>query len=102
MSFHSLLRRSMAALFVTCLAASPSFAQTPIQTQRSLISDLTKETYDGIRYYKLEDGTIIAINESTQDKLTELFQDEQEIIEHMRENKDNSSNGGRPYAHIFF
>jgi thiosulfate/3-mercaptopyruvate sulfurtransferase len=28
MSFHSLLRRSMAALFVTCLAASPSFAQT--------------------------------------------------------------------------
>lgn len=28
MSFHSFLCRSMAALFVTCLAASPSFAQT--------------------------------------------------------------------------
>ena len=39
--------------------------------------------------YKLADGTIIAINESTQDKLVELFKDEQEIIEHMRESKDN-------------
>jgi len=37
----------------------------------------------------LADGTIIAINESTQDKLTELFQDQQEIIEHMRESKEN-------------
>jgi inorganic pyrophosphatase len=39
--------------------------------------------------YKLADGTIIAINESTQDKLAELFKDEQEIIEHMRESKEN-------------
>ena len=44
------------------IGMSPSFAQTPIQTQRSLISDLTKETYDGIRYYKLEDGKLVRID----------------------------------------
>ncbi len=43
------------------IGMSPSFAQVPIQTQRSLISDITKETYDGIHYYKLQEGKLVRV-----------------------------------------
>jgi hypothetical protein len=40
------------------LGMSPKFAELPIQTQRSLIAKVTKETYDGVRYYLYEDGQL--------------------------------------------
>ena len=43
------------------IGMSPSFAQIPIQTQRTLISDITKDTYDGIRYYRLTEGKLVRV-----------------------------------------
>jgi hypothetical protein len=39
--------------------------------------------------YKLDDGSIIAIDEDTQDLLNALLVDRQDIVEHMRANKEN-------------
>jgi hypothetical protein len=70
------------------LASSKLFTVDPVVLDIRNLNKLDKLIEDKIDY-KLADGTIIAINESTQDKLTELFKDEQEIIEHMRESKEN-------------
>jgi hypothetical protein len=69
-------------------ASSKQFTLDPVVREIRELNKLDK-IVEGKIDYKLEDGTIIAINESTQDKLIELFQDQQEIIEHMRESKDN-------------
>jgi hypothetical protein len=70
------------------LASSKLFTVDPVVLQIRNLNKFDK-IVEGKIDYKLADGTIIAINESTQDKLTELFKDEQEIIEHMRESKEN-------------
>jgi hypothetical protein len=70
------------------LASSKLFTVDPVVLDIRNLNKLDK-LIEGKIDYKLADGTIIAINESTQDKLTELFKDEQEIIEHMRESKEN-------------
>jgi len=70
------------------LASSKLFTVDPVVLEIRSLNKLDK-LIEGKIDYKLADGTIIAINESTQDKLTELFKDEQEIIEHMRESKEN-------------
>lgn len=70
------------------LASSKLFTVDPVVLEIRNLNKLDK-LIEGKIDYKLADGTIIAINESTQDKLTELFQDQQEIIEHMRESKEN-------------
>ena len=70
------------------LASSKLFTVDPVVLEIRNLNKLDK-LIEGKIDYKLADGTIIAINESTQDKLTELFKDEQEIIEHMRESKEN-------------
>ena len=69
-------------------ASSKQFTVDPVVRDIRSLNKFDK-LIEGKIDYKLEDGTIIAINETTQDKLTELFQDEQEIIEHMRESKEN-------------
>jgi hypothetical protein len=69
-------------------ASSKQFTVDPVVRDIRTLNKFDK-IVEGKIDYKLEDGTIIAINESTQDKLTELFQDQQEIIEHMRESKEN-------------
>jgi hypothetical protein len=70
------------------LASSKLFTVDPVVLQIRNLNKFDK-IVEGKIDYKLADGTIIAINESTQDKLTELFKDEHEIIEHMRESKEN-------------
>jgi hypothetical protein len=70
------------------LASSKLFTVDPVVLEIRNLNKLDK-LIEGKIDYKLADGSIIAINESTQDKLTELFKDEQEIIEHMRESKEN-------------
>ena len=69
-------------------ASSKQFTVDPVVRDIRALNKFDK-LIEGKIDYKLEDGTIIAIDETTQDKLTELFQDEQEIIEHMRESKEN-------------
>ena len=58
-----------------------------IQNIRSLnvIESLIENKID----YKLDDGSIIAIDEDTQDLLNALLVDRQDIVEHMRANKEN-------------
>ena len=70
------------------LASSKLFTVDPVVLEIRNLNKLDK-LIEGKIDYKLKDGTIIAINESTQYKLIELFKDEQEIIEHMRESKEN-------------
>ena len=70
------------------LASSKLFTVDPVVLEIRNLNKLDK-LIEGKIDYKLADGTIIAINESTQDKLVELFKDEQEIIEYMRESKEN-------------
>ena len=70
------------------LASSKLFTVDPVVLEIRNLNKLDK-LIEGKIDYKLADGTIIAINESTQEKLTTLFKDEQEIIEHMRESKEN-------------
>ena len=73
------------------LASSKLFTVDPVVLEIRNLNKLDK-LIEGKIDYKLADGTIIAINESTQEKLTTLFKDEQEIIEHMRESKENFIN----------
>ena len=70
------------------LASSKLFTVDPVVQE---IRDLNKldKLIEGKIDYKLEDGSIIAIDEYTQLRLNTLFKNEQEIIEHMRESKEN-------------
>ena len=70
------------------LAAAKLFSVDPvIQNIRSLnvIESLIENKID----YKLNDGSIVAIDEDTQDLLNALLIDRQDIVEHMRANKEN-------------
>lgn len=70
------------------LAAAKLFSVDPvIQNIRSLnvIESLIENKID----YKLDDGSIVAIDEDTQDLLNALLIDKQDIVEHMRANKEN-------------
>jgi hypothetical protein len=40
-------------------------------------------------HYQLSDGSVVAINEATQSLLNNLLQNQKEIIEYMREDKEN-------------
>jgi hypothetical protein len=44
---------------------------------------------EGKLNYTLNDGSVIAIDESTQDYLNKLLQNQNEIIEYMKESKEN-------------
>ena len=69
-------------------ASSKLFTVDPVVQE---IRDLNKldKLVEGKIDYRLEDGSIIAIDEYTQFRLNSLFKDQQEIIEHMRESKEN-------------
>jgi hypothetical protein len=70
------------------LASSKLFTVDPVVQEIRSLNKFDK-LIEGKIDYKLEDGTIIAINEDTQNKLKDLFSNQQEIIEHMRQSKDN-------------
>ena len=44
---------------------------------------------EGKLNYTLDDGSVIAINEATQEYLNKLLQNQNEVIEYMRESKKN-------------
>jgi hypothetical protein len=73
------------------LASSKLFTVDPVVHDIRKLNKLDK-LIEGKIDYKLSDGSIVAINEVTQMKLNTLLDNQQEIIEHMRESKENFLN----------
>lgn len=68
------------------LASSNLFTVDPVV---AAIKERTAVEFSGKFEYKLNDGNTVAINEDTQDTLNNLLQDKPEIVEYMRESKNN-------------
>lgn len=70
----------------TELASSNSFSADPVILEMKMSSV-------GISHnkleWKLEDGSTVAVDASTQEHLNTLLKDKQEVVRHMRESKDN-------------
>ena len=70
------------------LASSNIFSVDPVICELRKINKLDT-LVEGKLNYTLDDGSVIAINEATQEYLNKLLQNQNEIIEHMRESKEN-------------
>lgn len=70
------------------LASSNIFSVDPVVQRIRSLNKLDR-LIEGKLNYSLKDGSIVAINENTQSKLNKLLQNQNEIIEYMRESKDN-------------
>lgn len=68
------------------LASSNIFSIDPVITE---IKQSTTSNFAGKLEYKLNDGNIVAIDEDTQRLLNKLLEDKYQIIEYMRESKEN-------------
>jgi hypothetical protein len=73
------------------LASSNIFSVDPVICELRKINKLDT-LVEGKLNYTLDDGSVIAINEATQEYLNKLLQNQNEIIEYMRESKDNFLN----------
>ena len=73
------------------LASSNIFSVDPVICELRKINKLDT-LVEGKLNYTLDDGSVIAINEATQEYLNKLLQNQNEIIEHMRESKENFLN----------
>lgn len=73
------------------LASSNIFTLDPVvQNIRSL--NKLDRIVEGKVHYVLADNSTVAINEQTQDRLNKLLGNQQDIIEYMRESKENFFN----------
>jgi hypothetical protein len=70
------------------LASSKMFSIDPVVQQIRSINKLDK-LVEGKLHYVLEDESIVTISEQTQERLNNLLSDKTEVIEYMRESKDN-------------
>ena len=70
------------------LASSNIFSVDPVICELRKINKLDC-LVEGKLNYTLNDGSVIAINEATQDYLNKLLQNQNEIIDYMRESKEN-------------
>ena len=70
------------------LASSKIFTIDPVVQDIRKLNKLDVVVENKL-HYQLNDGSVVAINEATQSLLTNLLQDQKEIIEYMRESKDN-------------
>ena len=73
------------------LASSNIFSVDPVICELRKINKLDN-LVEGKISYNLGDGSVVAINEATQEYLNKLLQNQNEIIEYMRESKDNFLN----------
>ena len=73
------------------LASSNIFSVDPVICELRKINKLDT-LVEGKLNYTLDDGSVIAINEATQEYLNKLLQNQNEIIDHMRESKENFLN----------
>jgi hypothetical protein len=67
------------------LASSNIFTVDPVVLEMKTGSSIITGKLD----HKLNDGSVVAINETTQNKLNMLLRDRPEIVEYMRESKEN-------------
>ena len=65
------------------LASSNTFSLDPV------INELKDNSIAGKLTYKLDDDSVVAINEDTYKMLSELVSDKYQIVEYMRKSKDN-------------
>ena len=70
------------------LASSNIFSVDPVICELRKYNKLDR-LIEGKLNYTLNDGEVVAINEATQDYLNKLLQNQTEIIEYMRESKEN-------------
>lgn len=70
------------------LASSKLFTIDPVVTDIRKLNKLD-ELVEGKIDYKLNDNSVIAINEATQQKLNSLFKEHQIVVEYMRDSKEN-------------
>lgn len=70
------------------LASSRMFSIDPVVQQIRKLNKLDT-VVEGKLHYVLNDGSIVAINEQTQEKLNNLLHNQTEVIDYMRESKDN-------------
>jgi hypothetical protein len=70
------------------LASSNIFSVDPVICELRKINKLDT-LVEGKLNYTLDDGSVIAINETTQEYLNKLLQNQNEIIDYMRESKQN-------------
>ena len=70
------------------LASSNIFSVDPVICELRKYNKLDR-LVEGKLNYTLNDGSVIAINEATQEYLNKLLQNQTEIIEYMRESKTN-------------
>lgn len=70
------------------LASSKLFTVDPVVTDIRKLNKLDK-LVEGKIDYKLNDNSIIAINEDTQQKLNSLFKEHHDVVEYMRDSKEN-------------
>jgi len=70
------------------LASSNMFSVDPVVQDIRALNKLDK-LVEGKLHYVLNDNTIVAISENTQSRLNNLLQNQTEIIEYMRESKEN-------------
>ena len=70
------------------LASSNIFSVDPVICELRKINKLDN-LVEGKISYNLGDGSVVAINEATQEYLNKLLQNQNEIIEYMRESRDN-------------
>ena len=70
------------------LASSNMFSVDPVVHRIRSLNKLDR-LIEGKFHYVLADQSIVAISEETQDKLNNLLQNQTEVIEHMRESKEN-------------
>ena len=70
------------------LASSNMFSVDPVVHGIRSLNKLDR-LVEGKLHYVLKDQNIVAIDENTQDRLNKLLQNQNEIIEYMRESKEN-------------
>jgi len=70
------------------LASSGMFSIDPVVLQIRTLNKLDR-IFEGKLHYTLDDGTIVAINEVTQGRLNILFAEHKDVVEYMRESKNN-------------
>jgi len=70
------------------LASSNMFSVDPVVQDIRALNKLDR-LVEGKLHYVLKDDTIVAISEHTQSRLNNLLQNQTEIIEYMRESKEN-------------
>ena len=70
------------------LASSNMFSVDPVVQDIRLLNKLDR-LVEGKLHYVLKDDSIVAISEHTQSRLNNLLQNQTEIIEYMRESKEN-------------